>query len=288
MIIGVPKEIKNNENRVGMTPSGVAEVVKQGHRVFIQHTAGVNSGFPDEAYQAVGAHVLNAVLCHPAQLVLGLGGVGVALSDIAGAAGVDDVGDLLAAGLFKGMEHFQHAVALAGAQVADEQAAVRFQLPDGAHMAAGQVHHMDVVAHAGAVRGGVVVAEHMHLFQLADRHLGDVGHQVVGDAVGVLADEAGLVGTDGVEVAQQGHVQAGVGLADILQDALSESLGGAVGVGGGTHGEVLGDRHTGGVAVDGGGRAEHKLFYYYLLCQCGLTCYYVRMHGSQFLEKMVF
>ena len=49
MIIGVPKEIKNNENRVGMTPSGVAEVVKQGHRVFIQHTAGINSGFPDEA-----------------------------------------------------------------------------------------------------------------------------------------------------------------------------------------------------------------------------------------------
>lgn len=35
MIIGVPKEIKNNENRVGMTPSGVAEVVKQGHQVYI-------------------------------------------------------------------------------------------------------------------------------------------------------------------------------------------------------------------------------------------------------------
>lgn len=45
MIIGVPKEIKNNENRVGMTPSGVAEVVKQGHQVYIQHTAGINSGF---------------------------------------------------------------------------------------------------------------------------------------------------------------------------------------------------------------------------------------------------
>ena len=36
MIIGVPKEINNNENRVGMTPSGVAEVVKQGHQVYIQ------------------------------------------------------------------------------------------------------------------------------------------------------------------------------------------------------------------------------------------------------------
>ena len=61
MIIGVPKEIKNNENRVGMTPSGVAEVVKQGHQVYIQHTAGVNSGFPDEAYQAVGAQILPTI-----------------------------------------------------------------------------------------------------------------------------------------------------------------------------------------------------------------------------------
>ena len=55
MIIGVPKEIKNNENRVGMTPSGVAEIVKRGHTVYIQHTAGINSGFPDAAYTAVGA-----------------------------------------------------------------------------------------------------------------------------------------------------------------------------------------------------------------------------------------
>lgn len=61
MIIGVPKEIKNNENRVGMTPSGVAEVVKQGHQVYIQHAAGINSGFPDEAYLSVGAQVLPTI-----------------------------------------------------------------------------------------------------------------------------------------------------------------------------------------------------------------------------------
>ena len=47
MKIGIPKEIKNNENRVGMTPAGVAELVKHGHEVYVQHTAGVNSGFPD-------------------------------------------------------------------------------------------------------------------------------------------------------------------------------------------------------------------------------------------------
>lgn len=61
MIIGVPKEIKNNENRVGMTPSGVAELVKRGHTVYVQHTAGINSGFPDEAYTAVGAQILPTI-----------------------------------------------------------------------------------------------------------------------------------------------------------------------------------------------------------------------------------
>lgn len=58
MIIGIPKEIKNNENRVGMTPSGVAELVKRGHQVYIQHTAGINSGFPDDAYLSAGAQIL--------------------------------------------------------------------------------------------------------------------------------------------------------------------------------------------------------------------------------------
>lgn len=55
MIIGVPKEIKNNENRVGMTPAGVAELVKKGHTVYVQTTAGTNSGFSDDDYIAVGA-----------------------------------------------------------------------------------------------------------------------------------------------------------------------------------------------------------------------------------------
>lgn len=61
MIIGVPKEIKNNENRVGMTPSGVSTLVKKGHTVYVQHTAGINSGFPDEAYTAVGAQILPTI-----------------------------------------------------------------------------------------------------------------------------------------------------------------------------------------------------------------------------------
>lgn len=61
MKVGVPKEIKNNENRVGMTPAGVAELVRRGHQVFIQHTAGEGSGFSDEAYTTAGAQILPAI-----------------------------------------------------------------------------------------------------------------------------------------------------------------------------------------------------------------------------------
>ena len=58
MIIGVPKEIKNNENRVALTPAGVAELVKNNHQVFVQHNAGHHSGFSDEEYTSAGAHIL--------------------------------------------------------------------------------------------------------------------------------------------------------------------------------------------------------------------------------------
>ena len=61
MKIGIPKEIKDNENRVGMTPAGVAELVKHGHAVYVQHTAGEGSGFTDEMYSNVGAEILPAI-----------------------------------------------------------------------------------------------------------------------------------------------------------------------------------------------------------------------------------
>ena len=61
MKIGVPKEIKNNENRVGMTPAGVFELVNQGHTVYVQSTAGEGSGFFDEVYHEVGAIVLETI-----------------------------------------------------------------------------------------------------------------------------------------------------------------------------------------------------------------------------------
>lgn len=58
MIIGVPKEIKNNENRVALTPAGAMEFTKRGHKVYVQKTAGQSSGFKDKEYIAAGAEIL--------------------------------------------------------------------------------------------------------------------------------------------------------------------------------------------------------------------------------------
>lgn len=58
MIIGIPKEIKNNENRVGMTPGGIFELLKNGHIVKVETGAGLGSGFLDTDYLAVGAEIV--------------------------------------------------------------------------------------------------------------------------------------------------------------------------------------------------------------------------------------
>ena len=58
MRIGIPKEIKNNENRVAITPSGVLTLVNAGHTVLVESDAGLNSHFTNEAYQNVGAVIV--------------------------------------------------------------------------------------------------------------------------------------------------------------------------------------------------------------------------------------
>lgn len=61
MKIGIPKEIKNNESRVGMTPGGVFELTKKGHTVYVQSRSGEGSGFFDTDYEAVGAYILTTL-----------------------------------------------------------------------------------------------------------------------------------------------------------------------------------------------------------------------------------
>src|SRR5436190_13996836 len=58
MKVGVPREVKNNEYRVAITPAGVNEFVRSGHEVFIEHEAGVGSAISDEDFVAAGARIL--------------------------------------------------------------------------------------------------------------------------------------------------------------------------------------------------------------------------------------
>ncbi|MBK6546301.1 MAG: alanine dehydrogenase [Saprospiraceae bacterium] len=61
MIIGVPKEIKSNENRVALTPAGALELSKRGHKIHVQSTAGIGSGFTDQMYLEAGASILHTI-----------------------------------------------------------------------------------------------------------------------------------------------------------------------------------------------------------------------------------
>ncbi|HWP01861.1 MAG TPA: alanine dehydrogenase, partial [Gemmatimonadaceae bacterium] len=59
MLIGVPKEIKTNENRVALVPAGVEALVAAGHRVLVERGAGEGSGFADDLYKAAGAEIVD-------------------------------------------------------------------------------------------------------------------------------------------------------------------------------------------------------------------------------------
>ncbi|MDP2707680.1 MAG: alanine dehydrogenase, partial [Burkholderiales bacterium] len=72
MRIGIPKEVKVREGRVALIPPAVGELVKSGHEVFIQSSAGIASGYPDEDYRRVGAQIVpdGVVLYGGVQMVL--------------------------------------------------------------------------------------------------------------------------------------------------------------------------------------------------------------------------
>ena len=58
MLIGIPKEIKNHEYRVGLIPSSIQELISQGHQVIVEKNSGVGIGIEDKHYLAVGAQIV--------------------------------------------------------------------------------------------------------------------------------------------------------------------------------------------------------------------------------------
>src|SRR4030095_1472698 len=124
-----------------------------------------------------------------------------------------------------GGDHLHHRVPRAGAQVDGHAALDPVHGVEGGQVAEGQVDDVEVVTHAGAVAGGVVVAEHPHERVAARGHLHDVRHEVVGDALGVLAHAPAGVGAHRVEVAQRQHLPAVVAGRQVGQHVLDDQLG---------------------------------------------------------------
>ena len=171
--------------------------------------------------------------------------------------------------LHKGVHGVHDAVADAGAQVEDLGALILGGELYGGYVALGQVHHMDVVPDAGAVGGGIVVAEDAQLLPAANGHLGDVGHQVVGDASGILTHQAGLVSADGVEVAQQHHGPVGIRVGNAGEDLLGHVFGPAVGIGAAAGAAGLLQGHFVVRGVDRGGGGEDDVLHPHLFHDLG-------------------
>ena len=203
----------------------------------------------------VGAHIPQGSLGSPVKELAALLGVRVAGGDVAGAAGTDPMGQGEAVDLFESFHHIEDGVALARAQVEDLRAGVGHQVVDGGGVPLRQIHHVDVVPHAGAVGGGIIVAEDDQLLANAAGGLGDEGHQVVGDAVGRFADAARGVGPHGVEVPKEHRGPGGVGLHIVPDDLLAHELGPAIGVGA-AHAAGLVEGHGVLRAVNRGGGGE--------------------------------
>ncbi len=167
----------------------------------------------------------------PAQLPFGLGGVGHGDRGITAASFRDHVGDGLATGADKGLDHPEHGVTLAADEIQLQQLITAAQQGlQGSQMAFRQIDHMDVTPHAAAIGGEPVAAEHLHLLAPAHGHLADEGEQVVGDAVGVFADAATGMGSHRVEVTQGGNPPTRLAGDDITEHLPQRCFDVALGV----------------------------------------------------------
>jgi hypothetical protein len=117
--------------------------------------------------------------------------------------------DRLPSACFARLPHARYARARACAQIVRDASGVALELAQRGEVALGEVDDVDVVAHARAVVRGVVGAKDGEVRPLADGHLLDERHQVVRDALGVLADASRGMCSHRVEVAQQAHLHEG-------------------------------------------------------------------------------
>ena len=170
------------------------------------------------------------------------------------------MGEGLAGDLFEGGDHFEDGGGATGAEIVGGEAGL--QAANSDEVTASEVDNVDVIAETGAVGCFVIVAKNMKLREFAGGDFHDVRHEVVRDAVGVLAEETGDVVADGIEVAKGDDIKFRVGYAKVFQDFFDHVFSLAVGVGKlDTSGKGFDALLDTLVAVNGGGGGENELFH---------------------------
>jgi NRPS condensation-like uncharacterized protein len=91
-----------------------------------------------------------------------------------------------------------------------------------------KVYNVDIISYACAVNGIIVVAENVEFFQFSNRNLRNIGHEVVGDSLGVLTDKSAFVSTDGVEITEKGNAPTVVGCIKVTQNFFDKELGATI------------------------------------------------------------
>jgi hypothetical protein len=116
--------------------------------------------------------------------------VGIDNREVSGATGLKYPGNGSADGLLEGGDHFEDTGAAAGAEIENVDPGIPGKEVDGGDMAGGEVADVDEVADAGAVGGGIVVAEDVQAGEAAHGDLRHIGNEVVRNPLGIFADQA--------------------------------------------------------------------------------------------------
>ena len=203
------------------------------------------------------AHFIEGVNSLPAELALCLACIGIAFRDIAGTAVCDLIRNFNVVYALERIDKLKHRIAVAGTEVIDRNAAL-FKCLECRIVSCRKVENVDKIAHAGTVAGIVIVTENVEMRKRSLCNAGNVGHKVVGNTVGVIADKCAVVRAEGIEIAEKNDRETVVRNAKVGKNTLDIELGGAVGVGGGKR-EILFYRNGFGLAVNGCTRGEHEL-----------------------------
>ena len=216
--------------------------------VIVQDTAKINVSAGKEAfYLAAQAAVTSEYPASSAALRIS----GKASVDITCTAGRYNVGNGFSAGFFIGVQNVENGIAVTCAKIVYLDSSVHIvKLVERADVADSKVDNVEIVAHARAVVSVVIVAVDVQVFPSANCNLCNIRHEVVGNALRILADLAGFMSADRVEITKQNDVPLVIGGVKVGKHLLYHTLRPAVWVRTLALGEKLGYLGSFGNAVD--------------------------------------